>query len=263
LPGCGAIVRTGSGTDNVPVEAATQRGIVVANTPDALTEAVSDHAIGLLFAVLRRITLQDRLVRGGVWDRRRAWPHWSPRGRTLGLVGFGRIARAIARKLSGFEMKVLAYDPLVSSESAAAEGASVVGLDEVLSRADVISLHCPLTAQTRHLIDEGALRQMKPSAVLLNTARGPVVDEGALAAALAEGRIAGAGLDVLEQEPPDPANPLLRLDNVVVTPHMAAYSDEYLENCWRLSVETVLALAGGHWPPSHVNRPEPPRWDLR
>jgi len=263
LSRCGAIVRTGSGTDNVPVEAATQLGIVVANTPDATVDAVSEHAIGLLFAVLRRIAVQDHAVRGGVWDRYRAWPHWSLRGRTLGLIGFGRIARAVARKLSGFELSVLAYDPLVSPEVAAQQGVCIADLDTLLSGADVISIHCPLTPATRHLIDERALRRMKPTAVLLNTARGPVVEEHALTCALTEGRIAGAGLDVLEQEPPGLDSPLLRLDNVVLTPHIAAYSDEYLNSSWRHSLDAVLALAGGRWPPSYVNRPEKPRWNLR
>src|SRR5262249_22898764 len=150
LPRCGAIVRTGSGTDNVPVEAATQLGIVVANTPDAITNAVSDHAIGLLFAVLRRIAVQDRVVRGGVWDRRRAWPLWTLRGRTLGLIGFGRIARAVARKLSGFELSVLTHDPLVSPEVVAQHGARAAALDDVLAQADIVSVHCPLTPATRH-----------------------------------------------------------------------------------------------------------------
>src|SRR5439155_3945728 len=131
LPRCAAIVRTGSGTDNLPVEAATRLGIVVANTPDVMTNAVSDHAIGLLFAVVRQIASQDRAVRGGVWDRDRAWPLWTLRGRTLGLVGFGRIARAVARKLAGFEPRVLAYDPLVSPEDAAKHGVTTAGLDEV------------------------------------------------------------------------------------------------------------------------------------
>src|SRR5439155_19676110 len=135
LARCGAIVRTGSGTDNVPVEAATQLGIVVANTPNATVEAVSDHAIGLLFAVMRRIAVQDRAVRGGVWDRYRSWPHGPLRGRTLGLVGFGRIARALARKLSGFEMSVLTCDPLASPEGIVQHGARSASLDEVLSQA--------------------------------------------------------------------------------------------------------------------------------
>jgi D-3-phosphoglycerate dehydrogenase / 2-oxoglutarate reductase len=262
LKQCGAILRTGSGTDNVPVEAATQRGIVVANTPDALTDAVSDHVIALLFAVIRRIAVQDRAVRGGVWDRARAWPLWTLQGRTLGLVGFGRIARVVARKLSGFEMTVLTHDPFVSAEVAAKHGVGTADLDEVLARADVVSVHCPSTPATRHLIGERALRLMKTTAVLVNTARGPVIDESALIRALTEGWIAGAGLDVLEQEPPDPANPLLRLDNVVITPHIGAYSNDYLENSWRISVEALVALAGGRWPSSHVNRPDKPRWNL-
>jgi D-3-phosphoglycerate dehydrogenase len=262
LPRCGAIVRTGSGTDNVPVAAATRAGILVANTPDAAPDAVSDHAIGLLFAVVRRIAVQDRAVRGGVWDRYRAWPGGPLRGRTLGLVGFGRIAQSVARKLAGFEMPTLAHDPLADAAVFAQHGARPVSLEELLAGSDVISLHCPLTESTLRLIDERALRRMKPSAVLINTSRGPVVDERALTRALTEGWIAGAGLDVLEQEPPDPANPLLRLDNVVITPHIAGYSDEYLEASWRLSVETVLALAGGRRPRSLVNRPDKPRWNL-
>jgi D-3-phosphoglycerate dehydrogenase len=262
LPRCIGIIRTGSGTDNVPVEAATQLGIIVANTPDALTDAVSDHTIGLLFALLRQIAVQDRAVRSGIWDRTKAWPHWTLHGRTLGFVGFGRIPRAVARKLRGFEMKVLACDPVISPQTAAEHGAARAELDELLAQADVVSVHCPLTPQTHHLIDERALWQMKPTAVLLNTARGPVVDEQALIAALTAGRIAGAGLDVLEQEPPTPDSPLLRLDNVVLTPHIAAYSESFLENSWRLSVETVIALASGRRPRSYVNRPEKPRTEL-
>jgi D-3-phosphoglycerate dehydrogenase / 2-oxoglutarate reductase len=262
LARCGAIVRTGSGTDNVPVEAATQAGIVVANTPEALTEAVSDHAIALLFALLRQVAVQDRAVRGGTWDRGRAWPRWPLRGRTLGLVGFGRIAQALVRKLSGFEMTALAYDPLVTADVLAQHGARAADLDQVLAQSDVVSLHCPLTPETHHLIDERALRRMKPAAVLINTARGPVVDERALVRALAEGWIAAAGLDVFEHEPLDPASPLVRLDNVVLTPHIAGYSSEYLESSWRLSVDTVVALAEGRRPRSCVNRPEKPRWHL-
>jgi D-3-phosphoglycerate dehydrogenase len=159
-------------------------------------------------------------------------------------------------------MTTLAYDPLVGAEFVAQHGARAAGLDEVLSRSDVVSVHCPLTPETRHLIDERALRRMKPTAVLLNTARGPVIDEAALTRALTEGWIAAAGLDVLEQEPPDPGNPLLRLDNVVLTPHIAGYFDGYLEASWRLSQETVVDLANGRRPRSHVNRPERPRWNL-
>lgn len=263
LTKCGAIVRTGSGTDNVPVETATQLGIVVANTPDALTDAVSDHAIGLLFAVLRQIVAQDRAVRSGVWDRYRAWPHWTLHGRTLGLVGYGRIAQAVARKLGGFEMKVVAYDPLIPPDAAKKLGTRLMELDEMLREADAVSIHCPLTPNTRHVIGAAALALMKPTAVLINTSRGPVIDETALIGALTEKRIAGAGLDVFEDEPLAPANPLLKLENVVLTPHIASYSNEYFANCWRRSVDAVLALASGRLPPSYVNRPPKPRWELQ
>jgi D-3-phosphoglycerate dehydrogenase len=262
LKRCGAILRTGSGTDNVPVEAATQHGILVANTPDATVDAVSDHALGLLFAALRQIAVQDRAIRGGTWDRTVAWPRWSLRGRTLGLVGFGRIGQLLVRKLSGFEMTTLACDPQVSAEVMAKHGVRAAGLDELLSRSDVVSLHCPLTSATRHLIDERALRKMKPTAVLINTSRGPVIEERALVRALTEGWIMAAGLDVFEQEPLGPDHPLLRLNNVVLTPHIAGYSDEYLEASWRLSVETVVALSQGRRPRAYVNRPESPRWTL-
>jgi D-3-phosphoglycerate dehydrogenase len=262
LERCGAILRTGSGTDNVPVDAATQWGILVANTPDAAADAVSDHAIGLLFAALRQIAVQDRAVRDGVWNRYRAWPLWTLRGRTLGLVGFGRIAQQTLRKLCGFELQTLAYDPFVGAEVLARHGARAASLDEVLSQSDVVSVHCPLTPETHHLLDERALRRMKPTAVLVNTARGPIVDEAALARALKEGWIAAAALDVLEREPPDPVSPLLSLDNVVITSHIGGYSDEYLEASWRHSVDTVVALAHGRRPQSNVNCPENSRWEL-
>jgi D-3-phosphoglycerate dehydrogenase len=262
LPRCGAIVRTGSGTDNIPVGAATERGILVANTPGALADAVSDHAIGLLFAVLRQIVVQDRAVRKGIWDRHLAWPRWHLRGRTLGLIGFGHIARLVARKLQGFELNTLAYDPLVDPQVMAGQGVRGASLDELLREADFVSLHCPLTKDTFHLLDEARLRSMKPEAILINTARGPLVDERALVQALKEGWLAAAGLDVLEEEPPAAGHPLVQLDNVVLTPHIAAYSDDYLDSCWRWSVETVLALARGRWPASCVNPDVKPRWPL-
>lgn len=259
---CGAIIRTGSGTDNMPVAEATAAGIIVANTPEALNDPVADHAIGLLFAVIRQIAIQDRLVRAGDWDRHRAWPRWHLHDQTLGLVGFGHIARRVARKMSGFDMTMLAYDPYVPPEIMPSLSVQAASLDEVLSRSDFVSVHCPLTRETHHLIGERELRLMKPEAVLINTSRGPVIDEPALVRALTEGWIAAAGLDVLEQEPPDPDNPLLKLDNVVLTPHIAAYSDEYLEASWRLSMETAIDLAKGRWPRSYVNREVKSRWNL-
>lgn len=251
---CRAILRTGTGTDNVPVEEATRRGIVVANTPEATAHAVAEHAIGLLFAVLRQIAVQDRAVRQGVWDRSHAWPGWHMTGRTLGLVGFGRIARLVARKTGGLEMKTIAYDPAVSAATMATAGVEAASLDDLLRRADFVSVHVPLLETTRHLIGERELRLMKPRAVLVNTARGPIIHEQALVRALEQGWIAAAGLDVLEQEPPAPDHPLLRMDNVVLTPHIASYSDEFAPNFWADSVRTLIEMAAGRQPLWSVNQ---------
>ena len=254
LPRCWAIVRTGSGTDNVPVEEATSRGIVVANTPVALSDGVSDHVIALVMALVRRLPRIDRAVRAGVFDQTLGRPLNSFRGRTFGLVGFGHIARELARKLRGFEMNWLVHDPFVPAEELSAQGLQSASLETLLSESDFISLHCPLTPSTRHLIGEPELRRMKPTAILINTSRGPVVDEPALVRALTEGWIAAAGLDVFEQEPPATDNPLLSLENVLVTPHSAGLSGDGMEPRWRTSVEAVVALAKRRWPPSCVNR---------
>ncbi len=262
LPKCVGLIRTGSGTDNVPVDEATRRGIVVANTPEAHNDAVSDHAIGLLFAVTRHLITYDRAVRAGQWDPVRHNPDWHLHGRTLGLVAFGLIGRLVAKKLRGFDLNLLAYDPYVSADMMARESVRSVGLDELLSTSDFVFLHCPLTKDTYHLIGERELRLMKPTAILINTARGPVVDEPALVRALTEGWIAAAGLDVVEQEPAAPDNPLFKLENTVITPHTAGQSDEDVGLCWRLSMEAALAFAQGRWPHSYVNRSVQPRLKL-
>jgi len=206
--------------------------------------------------VIRRVAELDRAVREGRWETARCvQPLNAVQGRTLGLVGFGHIGREVVRKLRGFEMRVLAHDPYVSAEAMAALGVTSAGLGDVLSQSDYVSLHCPITEKTRHLIGEREMRQMKPTAVLFNTSRGPVVNEMALIRALREGWIMAAGLDVLESEPPAADNPLLRMENVVVTPHVAGYAFNGLEIRWRLSVESALALARGQTPRSWVNRP--------
>lgn len=254
LPRCVAILRTGSGTDNVPVELASRLGIMVGNTPEAMMHGVAEHALAMLFAVVRQIALQDRLVRQGIWDARRAYPRSSFRGRTLGLVGYGRIARLVARKASGLELNILACDPLING-SLSAGAVSLCPLDELLERSDFVSLHVPSTDATRHLIGEAQLQRMKPTAVLINTARGPVVDEAALVRALGEGWIAAAGLDVLETEPLPADSRLRLLDNVVLTPHVGSYSDVYVENCWHDSVQTLISIAQGNSPLWCVNEP--------
>ena len=260
LERCSAILRTGSGTDNVDVSRATTFGIIVANTPYAITDSVADQAISLLFSLVRQVTRHDRYVHRGQWDFRLALPGRRFQGATLGLVGFGRIAQSVMAKLSGFGMRFLAYDPYVPAEVMASRGATPASLDELLQTADYVSVHCPLTEQTRHLIGERGLRLMQPHAFLVNTSRGPVIDEQALIKALREGWIAGAGLDVLEQEPIDSASPLLAMDNVIVTPHFAGYTDRYPEDDYAASVEAIIDMAGGHLPRSVVNPRVKPRW---
>jgi len=262
LQKCGAIVRTGSGTDNIDVEAATRLGIVVANTPEAIADDVADHAIGLLFAVIRLIPLQDRRVREGKWGRIMDSYRWHLKGQTLGLVGFGLIGRMVARKMSGFEMEIVACDPYTDEKAFSDLGVRKATLEEVLRSSDFLSLHCPLNDETRRLIGERQLSVMKRNAVLINAARGPLVDERALVRALQEGRIGAAGLDVFEEEPLPADSPLLKLENVVLTPHVASYSDVYEEKVWRSSVEAILDMSRGFWPRSCVNRAVRPRWAL-
>ena len=262
LDRCRAILRTGTGTDNVAVEEATRQGIIVANTPEAVGHTVAEHTIGLLWAVMRQIAVHDRVIRQGTWDRFYAWPRWHVVGQTLGLMGFGRIARLVVKKVNGLEMKTIAFDPVVDERTMTELGVESVTFDELLERSDFLSIHCPLTEQTYHLIDEPVLRKMKANAILINTARGKVVDEPALFRALSEGWIAAAGLDVMEKEPPESDNPLLRLDNVVITPHIAGFSDEYQDYMWGHSVRTLIEMSKNRWPIWYVNPEVKPRWEL-
>jgi D-3-phosphoglycerate dehydrogenase len=262
LSDCGAILRSGSGTDNVPVAEATRHGILVANTPGAVAQEVADHAIALLLSVVRQTVAQDRLLRSGSWDFRRENNRWHLRGSTLGLVGFGRIAQLTAQKLRGFGLRMIAYDPWMSDDAARSQEVELVDLDSLLTQSDFISIHCPLTDETHHLIGENEIQRMKPEAILINTSRGPVVHEAALVQALQQKRIGAAALDVFEGEPLPPSSPLLKLENVVLTPHIAGYSDLFPESFWRYSVETLIALAGGYWPRSVVNPEVAPKWKL-
>lgn len=263
LTRCGVILRTGSGFDNVPVEAATRQGVIVAHTPTAVFDEVADHAIGLLFAVIRQIVPHDRALRDGRWERREHIHRWHLRGNTLGLIGFGRIARSLARKMQGFDLRILACDPYLESEAMVAEGVRPVEMETLLSQSDFVSLHTPLSSGTRHLIGEAQLRSMKPESVLINTCRGPVVDEQALIRALQQGWIAAAGLDVFEPEPLAPTSPLLEMENVVLTPHVAGCSDVSKDSFWRRSVEALIRLAEGRWPEHCANPGVTPKWSLR
>ncbi|MCL5026111.1 MAG: C-terminal binding protein [Chloroflexi bacterium] len=220
---CKAIVRYGVGVDNVDVEAATERGIVVVNVPDIYSPEVADHTMALLLAIARRLVQWDKLVRAGQWERKGPIIRFLDRleGKILGLIAFGRIPREIARRAKAFGFQILAFDPYVDQGTAEGHGVTMVALEDLLSRSDYVSVHLPLQASTQHLMGEAQFRQMKPSAYFINTSRGGVVDEAALIKALQEGWIAGAALDVLADEPPQPDNPLLQMENVILTPHVA------------------------------------------
>lgn len=238
------------GFDNIDVIAATQRGIPVGNTPDVLTDATADFAFALMMAAGRRIVEGERYVRAGKWKT------WSPslllgvdfKGATLGLVGFGRIGKAMARRAAGFDMRVIYYDPLETKPPADVK-ATHVDMETLLEDSDFISLHTPLTADTRRLIDAAALAKMKPTAVLVNTSRGPVVDLDALYEALKVKRIFAAALDVTEPEPLPMDHPLLTLENALIVPHIASASKTTRDKMsWMAAQNLIAGLKGEHLP---------------
>lgn len=226
----------GVGVDHIDVGAARSLGIVVANCPGTNDQAVADLAMGLMLSVARLIPKADRDMRNGMWGSHIGTELWQ---KTLGLVGFGRIGRAVAKRALGFDMRVIAYDPYVSEDQASTLGASMATLDTVIAEADFLSLHAVLTDETRGMIDDAKLRKMKPTAFLINTSRGGLLDEEALYAAVAEKRIAGAALDAFAVEPPWGSR-LLQLDNVVVTPHLGAHTAEAIERMGVVAAENVV-----------------------
>lgn len=263
LPACRAIVRYGVGIESVDQPEATRRGVVVANTADFCTEEVSDHAVALLLASARKICFFDRTLRAGGWQTFKLSP---PLRRmsclTLGLVGWGRIAQAVARKMQGFGQRIVVTDPFVR-ELPAGSPVERVSMDQLLREADLISLHVPLAPETRHLIGETALRAMKPTAFLVNTSRGGVVDQTALERALQENRLGGAALDVFEEEPLPATSPLRTMEQVVMTPHYAASSLDSMAHLHRTVADSVEAILRGFWPPFPVNAGVQPRAPLR
>ena len=255
LDRCRGIVRYGVGFDTVDVEAATRRGIYVCNVPDYGADEVSDHAFTLLLAIARKLIVAARGVQEGVWSVEPIKPVGRLRGRTLGIIGLGRIGEMTAAKAQAFGIRVIAYDPLRPMHYFAERNVGRATLDELLQTSDYISIHAPLSGETRHLIDERALSLMKPTAFLVNTARGGLVDGAALARALRSGQIAGAAIDVTEQEPIPRDSPLLGLDNCIITPHAAWYSDESSAALQRLAGEEAARLVLGEAPRCPVNRP--------
>jgi D-3-phosphoglycerate dehydrogenase len=251
------------GVDMVDVDAATAAGIVVTNVPDVFIEEVADHAIMLLLAVARMTPLMSRFA-AGEWFEARPILSRRPRllGQTLGFYGFGNVARCTARRARAFGLHLLAYDPYVSELELTAEGVEPVGFNELLERSDFVSLHAPHNRETERAFDAAAFARMRATAILINTARGSLVDETALIDALRNGEIAGAGLDVLDQEPPAPDNPLLTMDNVVVTPHVASATTRMRPETRRRAGREVAMVLQGRWPMSCVNPTVLPRTDL-
>ena len=241
LPKLRSIVRYGVGVDTIDLAAAAERGVIVSNVPDYGTDEVSDHALALLLALNRRIVAANRSIREGVWDYSTLRPARRLRTLTLGIIGLGRIGEALAVKARGIGLNIVASDPY-RAVGGVPDYVRMMDLDELLAASDLVSVHCPLTEETAHLLGEDAIRQMKRSACLVNTARGRIVDEEALDRALSEGRLAGAALDVFGKEPVRPDHPLLRHENFLCTPHMAWYSEESARELKRKAAEEMRRL---------------------
>jgi D-3-phosphoglycerate dehydrogenase / 2-oxoglutarate reductase len=246
LDRCRVVARCGAGYDNIDAGVARARGVEVVYVPDYGVDDVADHTLALILACARKVVAGDRLVRRGEWP---AYGDMAPmhrlRGSLLGLLGFGRIARGVADRARGFGMRVIAHDPYVQDEEMAPHGVTPVSFDELLESADVLSVHAPLTPDTRGLLDGSVLAQLRPGAILVNTSRGAIVDEAALAEALDSGAIAAAGLDVFADTPPSRDNPLLVHERTVLTPHSAAFTEEALAEVRGRALEDVLRVLSG------------------
>ena len=250
---CQIIGRCGIGLDNIDVETATEQGIVVTNVPAYCIDEVSDHAMGLLLACARKIPRFDRAVKTNTWDQNIGPDMRRVRGKTLGIVGFGQIGRAIVPKAKAFGLTVNVYSPRTTPELIQSHGAEKVAFTELLTTSDFITIHAPLTPETQHMFSHPEFRAMKPTAFLINTARGGIVDTAALTNALINGEITGAGVDVLETEPPQQGEALLTLNNVIVTPHAAFISEESILELEVTAATSVVQVLTGQLPESVVN----------
>ena len=254
LERCKIIALGTVGSDYIDVAAATAKGIPVTNIPDTFIEEVADHAMMLLLSSFRRLLIEDKMVREGRWREGRPALN-QPRlmGLTLGFIAFGHVARATAMRAKAFGFNMMAYDPYIEELVMSPYGVVPATLEEVLTQSDFVSMHAPATADAHHMLTEKHFRMMKKSAIFINTGRGPTVDEAAMIKALQEGWIAGAGLDVFEIEPPKPDNPLLKMDNVVLTPHVASASARFDPARRRRAGQEIALVLRGMWPRSPVN----------
>ena len=250
---CKVASRYGIGVDNIDITRATELGIVITNVPDYCIDEVTDHALGMILALNRRFVPHDRTVKSGGWsDVALNQPMHRTRGATLGVLGFGRIGRSLAEKARAFGMKTVAYDPLLEPGQSV-EGADILSFDDVLRTSDFISVHTPLTPETEGMIGSDELASMKQGSIIVNCARGGIIQEQALADALASGHIAGAGLDVLEPAPPAANHPILTADNVIITPHTAFFSQASTAELERRTAEEAVRVAKGGMPENLIN----------
>jgi D-3-phosphoglycerate dehydrogenase len=247
------IARYGIGVDNIDLRAATERGIFVANVTYDVCD-VADHTVALILSLARKIPWINQKVKEGRWDWREVQPIERIEGKILGIIGFGRIGREVAARMKAFKTEIIAYDPYAPTETFEKRHVKKVDLETLLSTSDIITVHLPLSKETHHLINEKRLKVMKKTALLVNTSRGPVVDEAALYKALKEGWLTAAALDVLEKEPPEKDNPLLKLNNVLVTPHMAWYSTSSTTEIQTKAAQEVTRVLSGQPPRNLVNK---------
>ncbi len=255
LENCKIIALGSVGADSVDIQAATARKIPVTNVPDTFIEEVADHTMMLILATYRRLTLMDTMVRAGRWGEGRPYLNQFPRllGQTLGFVSFGHVARATSMRAKPFGVRMIAFDPYIEELVMTGHGVEPVGLNELLEHSDIISMHAPSTSEVYHMLTEEHFRRMKPTALFINNGRGPTVDEEALIKALQGGWIAGAGLDVTEKEPVDLDNPLLGMDNVILTPHVASASARMSPEARRRVGQEISLVLSGRWPRTCVN----------
>ena len=265
LENCRGISLGSVGSDAVDVAAATERNIPVTNVPDTFIEEVADHTMMLILATYRRLLTMDRFVRESRWGEGRPLLSEFPRlmGQTLGLISFGHVARAVAMRARAFGVRMIAYDPYIEELVMSQYGVEPVGLSELLQRSDIVSMHAPGTIEANRMLREEHFRMMKPEALFINNGRGATVNEEALTKALQEGWIAAAGLDVLEQEPPDPENPILHMDNVILTPHVASASSRMRPEARRHVGQEIALVLTGRWPKACVNPSVLEKTDLR